>query len=163
MKPGETWQKLTATLKATGTAPKGKFVLSFRGKGTFQVDWVSLFPPTFKNRPNGLRPELAQYLADMKPAYVRYPGGCYVEGFAWESAPDWRTMVCPPEERPGTWSYWKYRSTDGFGYHEFLQFCEDIGADAMYVAFCGMTVHPQNNMPIEQIDPVIQRALDAIE
>ena len=48
-------------------------------------------------------------------------------------APDWRAMVCPPQQRPGMWGYWQYRSTDGFGYHEFLQFCEDIGADAMYV------------------------------
>ena len=75
----------------------------------------------------------------------------------------WRKMVCPPEDRPGQWGYWENRSTDGFGYHEFLQFCEDIGADAMYVAFCGMTVHPENNMPLDQIGPVIQRTLDAIE
>ena len=86
-----------------------------------------------------------------------------MEGLSWESAPDWRTMVAPPDQRPGTWGYWKYRSTDGFGYHEFLQFCEDIGSDAMYVAFAGMTVHPDNNWPLDQIDPVVQQTLDAIE
>jgi alpha-N-arabinofuranosidase len=163
LKPGESWRKHTATLKATGTDPGARFVLRFRGQGTLQVDWVSLFPPTFKNRPNGLRPELAKYLADLKPAFVRYPGGCYVEGLSFEAAPDWRTMVCPPEDRPGMWGYWKYRSTDGFGYHEFLQFCEDIDADAMYVSFAGMTVHPENNWPLDEIDPVIQQTLDAIE
>ena len=160
---GESWQTLSATLKATGTDPQGQFALRFRGAGALQVDWVSLFPPTYKNRPNGLRPDLAKYLEDLKPAFIRYPGGCYVEGLSWESAPDWRRMVCPPEERPGMWGYWQYRSTDGFGYHEFLQFCEDVGADAMYVAFAGMTVHPENNMPLDRIAPVIQRTLDAIE
>lgn len=163
VKPAGTWRMFTANLKATGTDPRARFVLSFRGKGSLQVDWVSLFPPTYKSRPNGLRRDLAQYLQDLKPAFVRYPGGCYVEGLSWESAPDWRRMVCRPEDRPGMWGYWKYRSTDGFGYHEFLQFCEDIGADAMYVSFAGMTVHPDNNVPLEELGPVIQRTLDAIE
>jgi alpha-N-arabinofuranosidase len=161
--PGETWRRLTAKIAATGTDPQGRFVLTLRGTGELQVDWVSLFPPTYKNRANGLRMDLATHLEQLKPSFVRYPGGCYVEGLSWESAPDWRTMVCPPEERPGQWGYWLYRSTDGFGYHEFLEFCEDIGSDAMYVAFCGMTVHPDNNMPLDQIGPVIQQSLDAIE
>ena len=163
VKPANSCQMLTTTLTATGTDPQARLVLSFRGKGDLQVDWVSLFPPTYKNRPNGLRPDLAKYLEDLKPAFIRYPGGCYVEGLSWESAPDWRKMVCPPEQRPGQWGYWQYRSTDGFGYHEFLQFCEDIGSKALYVAPCGMTVHPENNMPLDQIDPVIQQTLDAIE
>ena len=163
VKAGQAWQKLTAKLKADGTAPQAQFVLQFQGKGTLQVDWVSLFPPTYKNRPNGLRPDLAKHLEQLKPSFIRYPGGCYVEGHSFEGAPDWRTMVCPPEERKGTWSTWGYRSTDGFGYHEFLQFCEDIGSDAMYVTFAGMTCHPDNNWPLEDLDSVIQRTLDAIE
>lgn len=163
VKPAEAWNKFTATLSANGADAMARFVLSFRGEGSLQVDWVSLFPPTYKNRPNGLRPDLAKLLEQYKPSFVRYPGGCYVEGFSWASAPDWRKMVCPPEERPGMYGYWQYRSTDGFGYHEFLEFCEDIGADAMYVAFAGMTVHPENNWPLDQIEPVIQQTLDAIE
>jgi alpha-L-arabinofuranosidase len=163
VQPGATWARHAATLKAAGSDPKAEFVLQFQGSGTLQIDWVSLFPPTFKNRPNGLRPDLAKHLEQLKPAFIRYPGGCYVEGHSFEGAPDWRTMVCPPEERPGTWSVWQYRSTDGFGYHEFLQFCEDIGSDALYVAFCGMTCHPENNWPLDEIDPVIQQTLDAIE
>ncbi|MCF7730615.1 MAG: hypothetical protein K9N23_02965 [Akkermansiaceae bacterium] len=161
--PAGRWQCLTAKITATGSDPAARLVLTFRGTGELLVDWVSLFPPTYKTRPNGLRPDLATYLEKLKPSFVRYPGGCYVQGLSWESAPDWRTMVCPPEDRPGQWGYWQYRSTDGFGYHEFLQFCEDIGSDAMYVAFCGMTVHPDNNMPLDRIDPVIQQTLDAIE
>jgi alpha-L-arabinofuranosidase len=163
IKPDDGWQCLTARVDATGSDPQARFVLTFRGKGEPQVDWVSLFPPTYKNRPNGLRRDLAEYLERMKPSFIRYPGGCYVQGLSWESAPDWRKMVCQPEERPGHWGYWQYRSTDGFGYHEFLQFCEDLGSDAMYVAFCGMTVHPENNMPLDRIGPVIQQTLDAIE
>ena len=163
VEPGASWKPYTATLEADGTDPQARFVLAYRGQGALQVDWVSLFPPTYKNRPNGLRPDLAQYLEALKPAFIRYPGGCYVEGLSWESAPDWRKMVCPPEERPGMWGYWQYRSTDGFGYHEYLQFCEDMGADAMYVAFAGMTVHPDNNWPLGEAAPVIQQTLDAIE
>jgi alpha-L-arabinofuranosidase len=163
IQPGKTWTRLTAQLTAQGTDPKARLVLAFHGKGKLQVDWVSLFPPTYKGRPNGLRADLAQYLEGLKPGFIRYPGGCYIQGISWDSAPDWRKMVCPPEERPGQWGYWKYRSSDGFGYHEFLQLCEDLGAEPLYVAFAGMTVHPDNNMPLDQIDPIIQRALDAIE
>ncbi len=163
VKPGNRWKKYTATLTSSGSDPKGRFVLTFTGTGTIQVDWVSLFPPTYKGKPNGLRIDLATYLEELKPDFVRYPGGCYVQGLSWESAPDWRKMVCDPVDRPGMWGYWKYRSTDGFGYHEFLEFCEDVGADAMYVSFCGMTVHPENNWPLDEIKPVIQRTLDAIE
>lgn len=157
------WKEFTASLQATNTDPHAHFVLSFRGQGGLQVDWVSLFPPTYKNWPNGLRPDLAKYLADYHPAFIRYPGGCYVEGYSWEQAPDWRRMVCPPEDRPGMWGYWGYRSDDGFGYHEYLQFCEDIGAQACYVTWAGMTAHPDDNVPLEQLGPVIQRTLDAIE
>jgi alpha-L-arabinofuranosidase len=163
VKKSGSWQKLTASVTATGTDPQGRLALVFGGPGTLQVDWVSLFPPTFREVPNGLRPDLANYLAELKPDFIRYPGGCYVEGLSWESAPDWRKMVMPPEQRPGMWGYWKYRSTDGFGYHEFLQFCEQIGADAMYVAFAGMTVHPENNWPLEDLDTLVQQTLDAIE
>jgi alpha-L-arabinofuranosidase len=161
--PGKLWEKFTSTLTAAETCPDAIFSMTFIGQGKLQVDFVSLFPPTFKNRENGLRIDLAEYLEEYKPDFVRYPGGCYVQGLSWESAPDWRKMVCPPEERPGMWGYWKYRSTDGFGYHEFLQFCEDIGADAMYVSFAGMTVHPDNNWPLDDIDTIIGQTLDAIE
>ncbi len=163
VKKSKNWRKFSARITATGSDPEACLVLTFEGSGTLQVDWVSLFPPTFRNTPNGLRPDLANYLADLKPDFIRYPGGCYVEGLSWESAPDWRKMVVPPEERPGMWGYWKYRSTDGFGYHDFLQFCEQIGSDAMYVAFAGMTVHPENNWPVNNLDTLIQQTLDAIE
>ncbi|HEY2883383.1 MAG TPA: alpha-L-arabinofuranosidase C-terminal domain-containing protein [Pirellulales bacterium] len=163
IKAGENWVEQKATLTANATDPKAHFVLSFRGQGTLQVDYVSLFPPTFKDRPNGARKDLAQYLADLKPAFVRWPGGCYVEGWSWESAPDFKRTLGPPEERPGMYQYWMYRSTEGFGFHEYLQFCEDIGAQPVYAVFGGMTVHPEDNVPLDKLDPYVQNALDAIE
>ena len=75
-----TWRKLEAEITATGDDPKGWFALTGDTPGTLELDVVSLFPPTFKDRPNGCRPDLAQMLADMKPGFVRFPGGCYVEG-----------------------------------------------------------------------------------
>ena len=159
----DAWREFKTTLTSHGSDPNGTLVLTFEGTGKLQVDFVSLFPPTFKDRPNGLRRDLAQYLADYGAAFLRWPGGCFVQGWSWDSAPDFRRTLGKPEERPGMYQYWKYRSTDGFGYHEFLQFSEDIGAEPVYVVFCGMTVHPEDNVPIEDIDPYIQNALDAIE
>ena len=161
--PGNTWREIKGSIKATATDSKAQLRLTFEGTGTLQLDWVSLFPPTWNGQPNGLRTDLAQYLAGLKPSFVRFPGGCYVEGLSFEMAPDWRKTLGQPTERPGMWGYWQYRSTDGFGFHEYLQFCETLKADALYVAFAGMTVHPENNWPLDKIDPVVQQTLDAIE
>ncbi|MBB6051455.1 alpha-L-arabinofuranosidase C-terminal domain-containing protein [Armatimonas rosea] len=161
--PGTVWREVMGSLKASATDPKAQLRLRFEGTGTLQLDWVSLFPPTWKSQPNGLRPDLAQYLAGLQPSFIRFPGGCYVEGLSWEMAPDWRKTLGQPTERPGMWGYWQYRSSDGFGFHEYLQLCETLKADALYVAFAGMTVHPENNWPLEKIDPVVQQTLDAIE
>lgn len=163
VRPGTTWREIKGSLKASGSDPGASLRLCFVGTGTLQLDWVSLFPPTYKNQPNGLRPDLAEYLAGLQPSFVRFPGGCYVQGFSWAMAPDWRTTIALPTERPGMWGYWQYRSTDGVGYHEYLQLCETLKADALYVTFAGMTVHPENNWPLEKLDPVIQQTLDAIE
>ena len=159
----ESWHELSQTLTSDGADPRGQLVLVFEGSGTMQIDFVSLFPPTFKNRENGLRPDLAQYLADYDASFLRWPGGCFVQGWSWDSAPDFRRQLGAPEERPGFYQYWKYRSTDGFGYHEFLQFAEDIGSDPIYVVFAGMTVHPEDNVPLEDLQPWIDNALAAIE
>ncbi len=163
---GVNWKKYTCKLQALQSDPKAKFVMSFGGTGTVWLDFVSLFPAkTFKNRPNGLRADLAQYLADLKPAFVRWPGGCFVEGINIENAPNWRRSIGPIEKRPGTYSPWGYWSSDGFGYHEFLQFCEDIGADAMYVFNAGVSCDFRSGtfIPDEGVDSIIQDVLDGIE
>lgn len=160
------WKKFSATLKAIKSDKKAKFVLAFDKAGTVWIDFVSLFPAkTFKNRPNGLRQDLAQYIADLKPAFIRWPGGCFVEGIDIQSAPDWKRTIGPVEKRPGTYSPWGYWTSDGFGYHEYLQFCEDIGASALYVFNAGVSCDFRSGTfaPDDSLQPYIQSALDAIE
>lgn len=160
------WKKYSCTLKATTGNDKARFVLSFPGTGKVWLDFVSLFPAkTFKGRANGLRPDLAGLIEGLKPSFVRWPGGCYVEGITIESAPDWKKTIGPPEGRPGTFSPWGYWSSDGFGFHEYLQFCEDIKSDALYVFNAGVSCEYRSGtyVPEEEIQPYIQNALDAIE
>jgi alpha-L-arabinofuranosidase len=160
------WKRYTVTLQANATEGKARLVISFGSTGTVWLDQVSLFPEkTFKNRPNGMRADLAQLLADLKPSFVRWPGGCFVEGITIESAPNWKNSIGPLIERPGTFSPWGYWSTDGFGYHEYLQFCEDIGADALWVFNAGVSCDYRSGtyIPDDQLAPVIADVLDAIE
>jgi alpha-L-arabinofuranosidase len=160
------WKQYTCSLKATDSNPKAKFYLSCYGKGAIWLDFVSLFPAkTFKNRPNGMRVDLANFLADLKPAFIRWPGGCFVEGVCVESAPNWKRTLGPIVERPGTYSPWGYWSSDGFGYHEYLQFCEDIGASALYVFNCGVSCDFRSGtfIPDSGVHAIVKDALDAIE
>jgi alpha-L-arabinofuranosidase len=164
--PGGEWRKYECKLTAGSTDPKANLVLSFGSTGTVWLDFVSLFPAkTFKNRPNGLRADLAQMIAGLRPAFVRWPGGCFVEGITIESRPQWKRTIGPIEGRPGTYSPWGYWSTDGFGYHEFLQFCEDTGADALYVANAGISCAFRSGtfLPEDRLPDLIQDTLDAIE
>ncbi len=160
------WKKYTCKLMPTETDGASSFAFRFGATGEIMFDFVSMFPAkTFKNRPNGLRADLAQYLADLKPAFVRWPGGCFVEGLNVESAPNWKKSIGPLEQRPGTFSVWGYWSSDGFGYHEYLQFCEDINADALYVFNAGVACEFRSGTFIkeEELQPVIDDVLDAIE
>lgn len=163
---GSAWKRYTCTLTATDSDPKATFHLSFGSKGVVWLDFVSLFPAkTFRDRPNGMRLDLANYLSELKPAFIRWPGGCFVEGINIESAPNWKRTLGPLEERPGTYSPWGYWSNDGIGYHEFMQFCEDIGADAMYVFNCGVSCDFRSGtfLPDDQVPAIIADVFDAIE
>jgi alpha-L-arabinofuranosidase len=160
------WKKFQCKLTANESDTSAVFCISFGSKGTVWIDFVSLFPEkTFKNRPNGLREDLAQYIADLHPAFVRWPGGCYVEGISLASAPDWKRTIGLVEQRSGTYSVWGYWSSDGLGYHEYLQFCEDIGAKALYVFNCGVSCGMRSGtfVPDDSIQPYVDNALDAIE
>jgi alpha-L-arabinofuranosidase len=160
------WQKYETTLHATATDPKAQLVLSFLWKGQVWLDFISLFPEkTFRNRPNGLRPDLAQMIADLKPGFIRFPGGCFVEGITIEDRPQWKRSIGVLEGRPGTYSPWGYWSTDGLGYHEFLQFADDIGADALYVVNAGISCAFRSGtfIPDDQLEPLVDDTLDAIE
>ena len=160
------WKRHETVLHATATDTKARPVLSFPSKGEAWLDFVSLLPEkTFRNRPNGLRLDLAQMIAELKPGFIRFPGGCFVEGITIEDRPQWKRTLGPLEGRPGTYSPWGYWSTDGLGYHEFLQFAEDIGADALYVANAGISCAFRSGtcIPDDQLQPLINDTLDAIE
>ena len=108
--------------------------------GAFTLRAVSLFPrQTYKARPNGMRPDLAQSVANLRPSFVRFPGGCYVEGDKLANRFQWKMTLAPPLNRPGHENLWGYRSTDGLGYHEYLQWCEDMNAAPLFVVNVGMS------------------------
>lgn len=161
------WTEFTGVLTSTGTAPKGQLALEFDAEGTVLVDYVSLFPQkTFKGRKNGLRPELVEMLIGLQPKFMRWPGGCIVEGATYENRIKWKETIGDPMTRRGEWDVWGYRSTYGLGYHEFLQFCEDLGMDAMFVNNAGMSCSVRNGDYVhskEDLDAVIQDFRDAIE
>jgi len=164
--PGVDWAKVSATLISNTTDHAARLVLYAAGTGTLCFDMVSLFPAeTYKNRANGLRIDLAEMVAALKPAFIRFPGGCIVEGFTPESAWDWKESIGDVALRPGRQNLWGYRATDGFGYHEMLQFAEDIGAEPIVVVNCGMTCQGRNPIyqPLKKLQPYVQAALDAIE
>ena len=157
------WTKYTATLQADDNDPRAQFALVLDGKGTIDLDVVSLFPPTFRNRENGMRPDLANMLLQMHPKFMRFPGGCFVEGqISPENAFRWERTVGPIEERPGHWNVnWGYRTTDGIGFHEYLQLAEDLGAKPLYVVNVGLWHGGMT--PIDSIQPWIDETLAALE
>jgi alpha-L-arabinofuranosidase len=158
------WTPCEGTLKGTRIEPKARLVITTTAKGTFWLDFVSLFPAkTWKN--HGLRPDLAQMIADLKPGFVRFPGGCVVEGGTVETAYNWKYTVGPVEERTEQWGAWSYRRTHGLGFHEYLQFCEDLGAEPLHVGFAGQTClfREAENLPMAQMGWVVTNFLDAVE
>ncbi len=162
-KVGKKWKKLTARFVCTADDPRAQFRLTAERPCQLALDVVSLFPPTFKNRENGMRPQLAKMLAELHPKFMRFPGGCFVEGqYAPENAYHWQRTIGPIEERPGhlnaNWGFWV---TDGLGYHEYLQLAEDLGAKPLYVVNVG--IWHGGFTPVEELDPWIQECLDAIE
>lgn len=163
--PDRTWCEYTGQLTATGSDPHARFVIELEGTGTLLLDYVSLFPETFRNRINGLRKDIAQTLEALHPAFVRWPGGCIVEGIDLSNRIEWKKTIGDPKNRPGIYDTWGYRATMGFGYHEFLQFCEDIGASGMFVCNAGIGCQGRvgDACREEDLDAFIQDALDAID
>ena len=161
------WQELKAEITAEDTLTDAEFVLQFNGNGTVWVDYVSLFPQkTFKNRDNGMRPDIAEMLAGLKPNFMRWPGGCIVEGIVLDNRVKWKETIGDPMTRPGQYDLWGYRSTWGMGYHEILQFCEDLGMDCMFVGNAGLSCigwGGQYVAPGSDLDPYYEDIRDAIE
>jgi hypothetical protein len=163
------WQRFTASLVSSGTDTNARIVLSISNAGTVWLDVASLFPrATFHSRPNGLRLDLANMLAALHPSFLRFPGGNFIEGNNLTNAVRWKKTIGDIAQRPGhmndAWGYW---STDGFGYHEFLQFCEDMGMEPLYGINCGLALgyngNTNNTVPLAQMGPWVQDALDAIQ
>lgn len=158
------WRKATATLVAKSGDPKARFALVLRGAGVLQADFVSLMP---RKRWRGLplRSDLANMIADLKPGFVRWPGGCVVEGITIETRPQWRQTLGPREGRTPTFVPWGYWVSNGFGYHEWLEFCEKLGADPLYVFSVGVSCAFRSGtyLPDAQVPALIQDTLDAIE
>jgi alpha-L-arabinofuranosidase len=173
---GDTWSKKVVSFNATATEMKGQFRLWFEGTGTIDLDMISLFPEdTWKKRPGGLRADMVQLLADMKPGFLRFPGGCIVEGFDLNNRYQWKKTIGPVEERQVMINRWNiefahrpapdYFQTFGLGFFEYFQLAEDIGAEPLPILNCGMACqfNSAEFVPIDQLDPYVQDALDLIE
>lgn len=158
----EAWKPFKASLRANATEPAGRLVLSASQPGTVWIDVVSLFPQkTWKRRANGLRTDLAEMLHGLRPGFVRFPGGCWVEGDTLDLAYRWKQTVGDISDRRNQYNLWQYYSTHGLGFHEYLQLCEDLRAEPLFVINCGMS--HRGNVPMDQLGPWVQDALDAIE
>jgi alpha-L-arabinofuranosidase len=159
------WKKYTVKITATASVNKGWLALKGLEPMVIYLDVVSLMPPTFKNRTNGCRKDLAEMLANLHPSFVRFPGGCYIEG-TWQDEKtnrfEWKKTIGPIEQRPGHMNVnWGYRVSDGLGFHELLQLTEDLGAEPLFV--CNVGLGHGWMQPYSDINDYIQEALDAIE
>ncbi|MBP5393370.1 MAG: carbohydrate binding domain-containing protein [Bacteroidaceae bacterium] len=157
------WQKVEAIIVPQASDPQAVFTLNFEKPCAVLLDVVSLFPPTFKGRENGCRIDLAEKLQALHPAFMRFPGGCYVEGnHKPENAYHWERTVGPIERRPGHMNAnWGYPTTDGLGFHEFLQLSEDLGAKPLYVVNIG--IWHGGCTPLNELQPWIDECLGALE
>ena len=156
----DAWKSYKFSLTSTGTDPKARLVIAAAKPGTFWLDMVSLLPKkTWKS--HGLRPDLCEMLAGLKPAFVRFPGGCWVEGDTMKLAYRWKQTIGDISQRRTQLNIWNYYATHGLGFHEYLQMCEDLGAEPLFVINCGMSHH--GNIPMDQMGEFVQDALDAIE
>jgi alpha-N-arabinofuranosidase len=173
---GSDWKKQSASFTATETDPKAKFSILFQGNGNIDLDMISLFPgDTWKNRPQGLRADMVQLLADMKPGFIRFPGGCIVEGTDLANRYQWKKTIGPIENRQLIMNRWNtefahrpapdYYQSFGLGFFEYFQLAEDIGSDALPILNCGMACqfNSAEVAALDELDPYVQDALDLIE
>ena len=157
---GGGWKTFTLDLKANATDPQARLVIGTAGKGTVWLDMVSLMPKkTWKD--HGLRPDLCEMLAAMKPSFVRFPGGCWVEGDNMSKMYHWKNTIGDIAQRTPLWNIWGYNATHGLGFHEYLQLSEDLGAEPLFCINVGMS--HKEVVPMDQMGQWVQDALDAIE
>jgi len=170
------WKKLELSIKASGPATAARLVVLATAPGRVDLDVISLFPKnTYKQRRNGLRADIAQKIADLKPAFMRFPGGCIVEGKDLANRYQWKHTIGDIAERRQNWNRWQdaietrpapqYYQTYGLGFFEYFQFIEDIGAEPLPILNVGMSCQYQSKelVPLNELDPYVQDALDLIE
>lgn len=170
------WKTYTAQLTATATEAKANLRITFQGTGKIDMDMISLFPQdTWKGRKNGLRKDIVQLLYDMKPGFLRFPGGCIVEGRTLAQRYQWKKTVGDIENREFLINRWNeefahkpapdYFQSFGLGFFEYFQLSEDIGASPLPILSCGMACQFNTGeiVPMEDLDPYVQDALDLIE
>ena len=137
------WQKYTATL-TTGDdmtpSAATRFVISTEKPGTLWFNLVSLFPPTYNDRPNGNRIDIMQLLSDMKPTFLRLPGGNFLEGNTIADRFPWKKTIGPLEQRPGHSGCWRYGANDGMGLLEFMEWCEDLHIQPVLAVYAGYSL-----------------------
>lgn len=173
---GSNWQKYNAVLTASNTVEKAKLKITFSGNGVVNMDMISLFPQdTWKNRPNGLRKDLVQKLFDLKPGFLRFPGGCIVEGRTLAERYQWKKTVGAVENRETLINRWNtefshrpapdYFQSFGLGFYEYFQLAEDLGAAPLPILSCGIACQFNTGelAKMEELQPYIQDALDLIE
>jgi len=170
------WEKHQASFRASATELKAQLRIILSGRGSIDLDMISLFPnDTWKGRPNGLRRDIVQMIADLKPGFVRFPGGCIVEGRDLTNRYQWKTTVGPVEDRKLIMNRWNveiesrqapdYFQSFGLGFYEYFLLAEDMGAAPLPILNCGMSCqfNAAEVVPLEELDPYIQDALDLIE
>ena len=160
-----TWKQYEVTLQTGSVTPTtaARYVLAVDRPGTVWFGLVSLFPPTFKNQPNGFRTDIMQMMVDMKPKFLRFPGGNFLEGDQIADRFEWKKTLGPLSERPGHVGPWGYRSSDGLGLHEFLLWCEDMDAEPVLAVYAGYSLKGMHVNPGPDLEPYVQDALDEIE
>jgi len=169
------WTKYQASLISVESNDTANLVILATTEGKISLDMISLFPEkTFKNRPNGLRADMAQVLADMKPRFIRFPGGCLAHGDGLGNMYRWKNTIGPLEQRKEQRNIWGYNQTAGLGYFEFFQFCEDIGAKPLPVLPAAVSCQNsggtwkvggtgQKAIPMDEMKEYVQEVLDLIE
>lgn len=163
---GTNWKKFTYTLTTEAGFPATsatRFVIRPSQAGDYWFTLVSLFPPTFNNRPNGTRSDMMELLLSMQPRFLRMPGGNYLEGDMFSRRFNWKNTLGPLEDRPGHRGPWGYHSSDGFGLLEFLEWCEDLHMEPVLAVFAGYTLNGDHLDAGPLLEPFVQDALQEIE
>ena len=162
---GESWKEYKFEFQS-GNVPSSSenhFELTVDRPTTLWLQLVSLFPPTYRDRKNGNRIDLMEKLAAMRPAFLRFPGGNYLEGNRIETRFDWKKMIGPLVDRPTHPTTWNYHSSDGMGLLEFLLWCEELKMEPVLGVYAGYSLGGQVVRPGPDLDPYVQEALEEIE